>query len=69
MTREEEAFCDYINAGLKDRGLDAHFGYVKRERRGFDFDLVKNIHDERYLDVFDGLAVSGWLRFQQSKAA
>jgi hypothetical protein len=68
MTRDEEAFCNYINAGLRNRGLDAHFSYVRRKSRGgFDFDLVENIGDERYLDVFDGLTDSGWIRFQQSR--
>ena len=70
MTLEEEAFCGHINAGLKNRGLDARFNYVKRKSSGgFDFDLVENIQDERYLDVFDGLNASGWILFHQSKGA
>lgn len=64
MTPDEVAFCDYLNARLQSRGLGAHFNYVKRKKNGgFDFDLVENIQGERYLEVFDGLTTSGWLRF------
>lgn len=64
MTPDETAFCDYLNASLTNRCLDAHFNYVRHKKNGgFDFDLVENIQDERYLDVFDGLTMSGWLEF------
>jgi hypothetical protein len=70
MTRDEQAFCDYINAGLRNRGLEVHFSYVRRKSTGgFDFDLVENIGDERYLDVFDGLTVNGWIRYHESRGS
>lgn len=64
MTPDEQAFCDYLNASLQSRGLDARYNYVKHKKNGgFDFDLIENIKSERYLEVFDGLTMSGWLRF------
>ncbi|WP_148700775.1 hypothetical protein [Candidatus Nitrososphaera evergladensis] len=69
MTPDEAAFCDYLNASLQSRNLDAHFNYVRHKKSGgFDFDLEENIQDERYLDVFDGLTMSGWLRFQSERS-
>jgi hypothetical protein len=68
MTSDEIAFCNYINASLKSRSLDARFNYVKHKKNGgFDFDLVENIQNEHYLEVFDGLTMSGWLRFLSEK--
>ena len=69
MTPDEVAFCDYLNAGLQSRGLDARFNYVRHKKDGgFDFDLVENIRGERYLEVFDGLTMSGWLRFLSERS-
>jgi hypothetical protein len=69
MTSDESAFRDYLNASLQSRGLDARFNYVKHKKNGgFDFDLQENIQDERYLDVFDGLTTSGWLRFLSERS-
>lgn len=69
MTSDEMAFCDYLNASLQSRGLDARFNYVKHKKNGgFDFDLVENIQGERYLEVFDGLTASGWLRFLSERS-
>lgn len=64
MTPDEAAFCDYLNASLQSRSLDARFNFVRHKKNGgFNFDLEENIQGERYLDVFDGLTMSGWLRF------
>ena len=64
MTPDESAFCDYLNTNLKRRALDARFNYIKhRKNGGFDFDLDENTEGEKYLDVFDGLTMRGWLRF------
>ncbi|AIC14942.1 hypothetical protein [Nitrososphaera viennensis] len=69
MTPDEAAFCDYLNASLQSRGLDARFNYVRHKKSGgFDFDLEENIQDGRYLDVFDGLTMSGWLRFLSERS-
>jgi hypothetical protein len=69
MTSDESAFRDYLNASLQRRGLDARFNYVKHKKNGgFDFDLEENTQDERYLDVFDGLTMSGWLRFLSERS-
>lgn len=69
MTPDETAFCEYLNARLQSRGLDARFNYVRhKENGGFDFDLVENIQSERYLEVFDGLTMSGWLRFLSERS-
>jgi hypothetical protein len=69
MTSDEAAFCDYLNAGLQSRGLDARFSYVKHKKcGGFDFDLIESIQGERYLEVFDGLTMSGWLRFLSERS-
>lgn len=64
MTPDEQAFCDYLNAGLQSSGLDARFHYVKHKKNGgFDFYLAEDVRNERYLEVFDSLTMSGWLRF------
>lgn len=69
MTPDEQAFCDYLNASLRSRGLDARYNYVKHKKNGgFDFDLVEDIKSERYLEVFDGLTMSGWLRFLSERS-
>jgi hypothetical protein len=67
MTPDEAAFSDYLNAGLQ--GLDARFNHVRHKKNGgFDFDLVENIQGERYFEVFDGLTMSGWLRFLSERS-
>jgi hypothetical protein len=69
MTPDEQAFCEYLNASLKSRGLDARYNYVKHKKSGgFEFDLVENMRNERYLEVFDGLTPSGWLRFLSERS-
>jgi hypothetical protein len=68
MGSDEIAFRDYLNERLKARGLDAYFSYVRRKKDGgYDFNLIDNVDDERYLDVFDDLTMSGWYRFLSEK--
>ena len=62
MTSDESAFCDYLNRDLQNRGLDAHFNYIKRKEAGFDFDLVESLPGERCVDVFDNLTAAAWTR-------
>jgi hypothetical protein len=69
MTPDEQAFCDYLNTGLQSRGLNARFHYVKHKKNGgFDFYLVEDVRSDRYLEVFDGLTMSGWLRFLSERS-